>query len=79
MIKPPAHRAETWGELGPAMRNLPNNRWRAFAEFYVLDTYTNSHKNNYGPQASAARKAGFGGPKTKPKTLAQIGWELDAG
>jgi hypothetical protein len=55
---------------------LPNNRWRAFAEFYVLDTYTNSHKNNYGPQASAARKAGFGGPKTKPRTLAHIGWEL---
>jgi len=76
MTKPlPAHRDE-WGELGPAMRSLPNNRWRAFAEFYVLDTYTNSRKNNYGPQASAARKAGFGGPKTAPKTLAQIGWKL---
>jgi hypothetical protein len=76
MTKPLARRDESWGELGPAMKALPNNRWRAFAEFYVLDTYTNSHKNNYGPQASAARKAGFGGPKTKPKTLAHIGWEL---
>jgi hypothetical protein len=65
-----------WGELGPAMRALPNERWRAFAEFYVLDTYTNSHKNNYGPQASAARKAGFGTSRTKPAYLAQIGWKL---
>ena len=76
MTKPLTRRAETWGELGPAMKALPNDRWRAFAEFYVLDTYTNAHKNNYGPQASAARKAGFGGPKTKPRILAQIGLKL---
>jgi hypothetical protein len=76
MTKPLPARRDEWGELGPAMRNLPNAKWQAFATFYVLDTYTNSHKNNYGPQASAARKAGFGGPKTKPKTLAHIGWKL---
>jgi hypothetical protein len=71
-----AQRKDDWGELGAAMRALPNDRWRAFAEFYVLDTITNSHKNNYGPQARAARKAGFGGPNTKPRALALMGWRL---
>jgi hypothetical protein len=69
-------RAPDYGQLGPAMKALPNDRWRAFVEFYLLETYRNSHKNNYGPQAAAARKAGFGGPKTPPKTLAQIGWKM---
>jgi hypothetical protein len=69
-------RKEDYGQLGPAMKALPNDRWRAFVEFYLLDTCRNSHKDNYGAQASAARKAGFGGPKTPPKTLAQIGWKM---
>jgi len=63
-------------ELGPAMRALPNDRWRAFVEFYLLGTFTNHRKNNFGPQAQAARKAGFGGPKTTPKIMAQLGWKL---
>jgi hypothetical protein len=69
-------RKERLGELGPAMRALPNDRWRAFVEFYVLGTLTNKARDNYGAQAEAVRKAGFGGPKTKPSTLAQIGWKL---
>jgi hypothetical protein len=59
---------KNWGELGPAMRALPNNRWRAFVEFYVLGTITNTRKDNIGPQAQAARKAGFGGPQTGRKS-----------
>jgi hypothetical protein len=69
-------RKEDFGEPGPAMRALPNNRWRAFVEFYVLGSFTNSRKNNHGAQAEAVRKAGFGGPKTKPSILGQIGWKL---
>jgi hypothetical protein len=69
-------RKDEIGELGPAMRALPNNRWRAFVEFYVLGSFTNSRKNNHGAQAEAVRRAGFGGAKTKPSTLGQIGWKL---
>jgi hypothetical protein len=69
-------RKEDMGQLGPAMRALPNDRWRAFVEFYLLGTFTNHRKNNVGPQAQAARKAGFGGPKTTPKIMAQLGWKL---
>jgi hypothetical protein len=58
-----------WGELGPAMRALPNDRWRAFVEFYLLETTANGAKNNYGAQANAARKARFG----EPKTTARVG------
>ena len=63
-------------ELGPAMRALPNDRWRAFLEFYLLGTFTNHRKNNFGAQAEAARKAGFGGPKTKPSAMAHIAWRI---
>ena len=72
----PARRKEEWGELGPAMRGLPNNRWRAYVEFYLLETYTNSNKDNYGAQAAAARQAGFGTAKTTPRSMAHIAWRL---
>jgi hypothetical protein len=67
---------EKLGELGPAMKALPNDRWRAFVEFYVLGTITNSRKNNFGAQAEAARKAGFGGPKTTPQVMTHLAWKL---
>ncbi len=70
----PARRDADWGELGPAMKALPNDRWRAFVEFYVLETFRNGAKNNYGAQARAARAAGFGSPKSKPKALAHMAW-----
>jgi hypothetical protein len=61
---------ETWGELGPCMRALPNNRWRSFVEFYVLEPPT------HGAQTRAARKAGFGTPRTKPAYMARIALRL---
>jgi hypothetical protein len=63
-------------ELGPAMRALPNDRWRAFVEFYVFGTFTNHRKNNFGAQAEAARRAGFGKPKTTTRAMAHMAWEL---
>jgi hypothetical protein len=72
----PARKKETYGEMGPAMRALPNNRWRAFVEFYLLETYTNNNKDNYGAQAAAARQAGFGTPRTTPRSMAHMAWRL---
>ena len=60
-----------WGELGPAMRALPNARWRAFVEFYVLGTAKG------GPNASAAaRAAGFGKPNSTALRMAHLAWKL---
>lgn len=69
-------RKDDWGELGPAMRALPNDRWRAFVEFYIAQTFTNKNRDNYGAQAAAARAAGFGKPKTTPRAMAHIAWRL---
>src|SRR5438270_94546 len=66
----PAERKETWGELGPAMKALPNDRWRAFVEFYILE------KPGHGAQVAAARRAGFGAPKTTPLNMARIASRL---
>jgi phage terminase small subunit len=62
-------RDEIWGELGPAMRVL-NARHRAFVEFYLLE------KPGYGAQTNAARRAGFGTPKTSPLNMARIASRL---
>lgn len=61
---------ENWGELGPAMRALPNDRWRAFVEFYLLE------KPGRGAQTNAARKAGFGKLRTKAANMARIASRL---
>jgi hypothetical protein len=45
-------------------------------EFYLLETYENHRQDNYGAQAAAARKAGFGNPKTTPRSMAHIAWRL---
>lgn len=58
------------------MKSLPNDRWRAFVEFYLLETCSNDAKNNHGSQAAAARKAGFGNPDTDPHGFAHIAWRL---
>jgi hypothetical protein len=65
-----AHRKEDWGELGPAMKALPNNRWRAFVEFYLLEP------PGYGAQTRAARRAGFGTDRTKPLYMARMASRL---
>lgn len=51
-----AHR-EDWGQLSPAMKALPNDRWRAFVSFFVVDPARGA--------AQAARRAGFGTPRSK--------------
>jgi hypothetical protein len=70
MTKPLARRKKDWGQLGPAMRALPNNRWRAYVEYYLLE------KPGHGAQTAAARKAGFGTPKTTPLNMARIASRL---
>jgi len=67
---------KTWGELGAAMKALPNERWRAFVQFYLLETYQNKKKDNFGAQAAAARQAGFGNPKTTNRSMAHIAWRM---
>ena len=63
-------RKQEWGELGPAMKNLPNDRWRAFVDFYLLE------KPGRGAQTNAARRAGFGKPRTTALSMAQIALRL---
>src|SRR5262245_21472669 len=60
----------TWGELGPAMKALPNDRYRAFVEFYLLE------KPGRGAQTADARRAGFGKPRTTALSYAQIGYRM---
>jgi phage terminase small subunit len=62
---------EDWGTLGPAMKALPNDRQRAFVEYYVLST-----KPGYGAQVTAARRAGYGTPNSTPTIMANIAWRL---
>jgi predicted DNA-binding WGR domain protein len=64
-----AEQKEDWGELGPAMRALPNDRWRNMVRFYVADT-------KHGALTRAARKAGWGRPNTKAQTLSKQAWAL---
>jgi hypothetical protein len=65
-----------WGELGPAMKALPSDRWRAFVEFYLIETCTNKNKNFKGAKEAAARKARFGKPNSSATTLSQIGYRI---
>jgi hypothetical protein len=59
-----------WGQLGPAMRALPSEQWRAFVEYYLLE------KPGYGAQTAAARRAGFGTSRTTPLNMARIASRL---
>jgi hypothetical protein len=59
-----------WGQLGPAMRALPSEQWRAFVEYYLLE------KPGYGAQTAAARRAGFGTGRTTPLNMARIASRL---
>ena len=54
-----------WGQLGPAMRALPSDRWRDFVFYYLTG------EPGHGSQANAARKAGFGKPNSTPQVFAQ--------
>jgi hypothetical protein len=67
----PTRRKQEWGQLGPAMKALPNDQWRAFAEHFVTE------KPGHGALTDAARKAGFG-RKSTSTNLAKIAWRMDA-
>jgi hypothetical protein len=67
-----ARRKEDWPQLGQAMNALPNNKWRNFVEFLLLE------KPGYGAQTNAARRAGFGKRHTKPLYMARIASRLMA-
>jgi phage terminase small subunit len=56
-------------ELGPAMQAL-KPKWRAFVCAYLLEP------PGMGAQVNAARRAGYGTPKTKPAHMANIAWRL---
>jgi hypothetical protein len=68
MNRRPARRKE-WGQLGPAMKALPNDQWRDFAYHYVTE------KPGHGALTAAARKAGFG-KKSTPTNLAKLAWSM---
>lgn len=59
---------ESWGELGPAMRALPNERWREFVRHYVVG------KPKRGA-AAAYRAAGLGTEST-PLNQARAAYKL---
>ncbi|MGA8696884.1 MAG: hypothetical protein WB689_24215 [Xanthobacteraceae bacterium] len=65
-----APRRKEWGSIGQAMRALPNNQWRAFVEFYLLE------KPGHGAQTRAARRAGFGNASSSPLNMARIASRL---
>ena len=69
-IAPRRKDADPWGTMGPAMRALPNNQWRLFCEFYLLE------KPGHGAQTAAARRAGFGNANTTPLNMARIASRL---
>lgn len=58
-----------WGQLGPAMRALPNDQWRVFCHELVTG------KPGHGRYARAARAAGFGKEST-PTNTAKIAWKI---
>jgi hypothetical protein len=58
-----------WGQLGPAMRALPNDEWRAFCHELVTGP------PGHGRYARAARATGFGKGSTKTN-LAKIAWRM---
>jgi hypothetical protein len=61
-------RRQEWGQLGPAMKALPNDRWREFVYQLVVDS-------GYGSLTRAAVAAGFGKTSTK-ENLHRHAWIL---
>jgi hypothetical protein len=60
---------KTWGEYGPCMRALSAQE-RAFVEYYLMEAPA------IGAQTHAARRAGYGKPRSTPETMARIGYRL---
>ena len=64
-------RKQTFGEMGPAMRALPNEAWRAFVYSYVA----NPNPRGGGGKAAALRAAGLG-QGSSPEQQAKDAWKL---
>jgi hypothetical protein len=60
---------QDWGQLGPAMRALPNDQWRSYVYHLV------TQKPGHGALTRAARAAGFGKNST-PTNLAKLAWHM---
>jgi hypothetical protein len=58
-----------WGQIGPAMRALPNDQWRVFCHALLTG------KPGHGRYARAARAAGFGKESTTTN-VAKIAWKI---
>ena len=69
MNLPQARRAETWGELGAAMKALPNDAWRDFVYHYVRQP------PRKGALVTAYRLAGLGKGGT-PANQVKAAWLL---
>ena len=61
---------QEWGQFGPAMKALPNDKWRDAVKYYITG------KPGYGAQTHAAYRAGFGKPHTTPLVMAHIASRL---
>jgi hypothetical protein len=62
-------RKSDWGQLGPAMRALPHERWRTFVYEYCATAPAR------GAQVGAYRAAGMG-LRSSPATAAKNAWNL---
>jgi len=61
--------AKDWGQLGDAMRALPNNQWRDMVYHLV------NQKPGHGALTRACRAAGFG-KNSSPTNLAKLAWRM---
>jgi hypothetical protein len=62
-------RTQDWGQLGDAMRALPNDQWRAYVYHLV------TQKPGHGALTRACRAAGFG-KNSNPTNLAKLAWRM---
>jgi hypothetical protein len=69
MIGGKRHARKDWGQLGEAMRALPNEKWRGLVYHLV------TQKPGHGALTRAARAAGFGKNST-PANLAKLAWHM---
>jgi hypothetical protein len=69
MIGGKRHARKDWGQLGEAMRALPNERWRSFVYHLV------TQKPGHGSLTKAARAASFG-QNSSPTNLAKLAWKM---
>src|ERR1035437_6809068 len=69
MISGKRHARNDWGELGEAMRALPNEKWRSFVDYLV------TQKPGRGALTRACRAAGYG-KNSPPSNLAKLAWRM---